>query len=227
MKDKPHYHGHRQRLKERLCSNSQNLADYEVLELMLGQVLPRQDTKPIAKALLTEFDSLSGVFRASDERLKKIKGIGPGVITFFTLLREFWARMSEEPMFTQSALSSPEAVANAAMARIGNLAIEQFWVALVNNGNKVICWEKLSEGTVDKTAVFPREIVSLALRNNASGIILAHNHPGGDPTPSPEDLARTMDIASACSELEIRLLDHVIVTADRFFSFMKEGRLQF
>jgi DNA repair protein RadC len=225
MNDKPHYHGHRQRLKERLCVNSQNLADYEILELMLGQVLPRQDTKPIAKELLSEFESLGGVFKASDERLKKIKGIGPGVLTFFTLLREFWARIAEEPMFVQNALSSPDAVSRAAMARIGNLTIEQFWVALVNNGNKVICWEKLTEGTVDKTAVFPREIVALALRNNASGVILAHNHPGGDPSPSPEDLARTMEIASACRELEIRLLDHVIVTADRFYSFMESGRL--
>ena len=225
MNDKPHYHGHRQRLKERLCNNSQNLADYEILELMLGQVLPRQDTKPIAKDLLAEFETLGGVFKGSDERLKKINGIGPGVLTFFKLLREFWTRMAEEPMYVQNALSSPDAVARAAIARIGNLEVEQFWVALVNNGNKVICWEKLTEGTVDKTAVFPREIVALALRHNASGVILAHNHPGGDPSPSPEDLARTMEIKSACRELDIRLLDHVIVTADRHYSFMESGRL--
>jgi DNA repair protein RadC len=225
MNDKPHYHGHRQRLKERLCNNSKNLADYEILELMLGQVLPRQDTKPIAKDLLEEFETLGGVFKGSDERLKKIKGIGPGVLTFFKLLREFWTRIAEEPMYVQNALSSPDTVARAAIARIGNLELEQFWVALVNNGNKVICWEKLTEGTVDKTAVFPREIVALALRHNASGVILAHNHPGGDPSPSPEDLARTMEIKSACRELDIRLLDHVIVTADRHYSFMESGRL--
>ncbi|ACS78713.1 RadC family protein [Maridesulfovibrio salexigens] len=225
MKDKPHYYGHRQRLKEKLGKDSTSLADYEILELLLGQVLPRRDTKPLAKELLAEFGGLSGVFRAPEEQLKKFKGIGPGVLIFFTLMREFWTRIAEEPMNGKEAISSPDVVYKAAMARIGNLSKEEFWIALVNNRNKVICWERLSEGTVDKTAVYPREVVALALRHNASGVILTHNHPGGDPSPSPEDTERTMEIAALCQDMEIRLLDHVIVTADRFHSFKEAGYL--
>lgn len=225
MKDKPHYHGHRQRLKERLCKDSSSMADYEVLELMLGQVLPRRDTKPLAKDLLAKFETLGGVFRAPQEQLEQIKGIGPGVLTFFTLMREFWTRIAEEPLNSKTPLSSPKAVYNAAIARIGNLSKEEFWVALVNNGNKVIYWDRLTEGTVDKTAVYPREIVALALRHHASGVILTHNHPGGDPKPSPEDTCITMDIATLCQDMGIRLLDHVIVTVDGFYSFKEKGRL--
>lgn len=225
MKDKPHYIGHRQRLKEQLVKNAEILRDYEILELILGQAIPRKDTKPLAKELLAEFGSLNGVFRAPDEQLKKFKGIGPGVLIFFTLMREFWTRIAEEPMNGKEPISSPDVVYKAAMARIGNLSKEEFWIALVNNRNKVICWERLSEGTVDKTAVYPREVVALALRHNASGVILTHNHPGGDPAPSPEDTERTMEIASLCQDMEIRLLDHVIVTADRFHSFKEAGYL--
>jgi len=225
MNDKPHYHGHRQRLKDRLCKDSSSMADYEILELLLGQVLPRRDTKPIAKNLLARFESLGGVFRAPQEQLEEIKGIGPGVLTFFTLMREFWTRIAEEPMHSKEAISSPEMVFKAAMARIGNLSKEEFWVALVNNGNKVIYWDRLTEGTVDKTAVYPREIVALALRHHASGIILTHNHPGGDANPSPEDMTITMDIATLCQDMGLRLLDHVIVTVDNFYSFKEKGRL--
>ncbi|WP_319762289.1 DNA repair protein RadC [Maridesulfovibrio sp.] len=225
MNDKPHYHGHRQRLKEKLGKNATGLADYEILELVLAQVLPRRDTKPLAKELLAEFGSLGKVFRAPEEQLKKFKGIGPGVLIFFTLMRELRTRIAEEPMKEPESLSSPEAVRKAAMARIGNLSKEEFWIALVNNRNKVICWDRLSEGTVDKTAVYPREVVALALRHNASGVILTHNHPGGDPSPSPEDTERTMEIAALCQDMEIRLLDHVIVTADRFHSFKDAGYL--
>lgn len=225
MKNKPHYHGHRQRLKERLCKDSAGMADYEILELLLGQVLPRRDTKPIAKELLFKFETLGGVFRAPKEQLEEVNGIGPGVLSFFTLINEFWTRIAEEPMLEREVLSSPEAVWKAAMARIGNLSKEEFWIALVNNGNKVIYWDRMSEGTVDKTAVYPREIVALALRHHAAGIVLAHNHPGGSTNPSPEDMTLTMDIATLCQDMGIRLLDHVIVTAEGFYSFKEKGRL--
>lgn len=225
MKDKPHFHGHRQRLKERLCKDSASMADYEILELLLGQILPRRDTKPLAKELLANFETLGGVFRAPREQLDKIKGIGPGVLTFFTLIREFWTRIDEEPMRSAEILSAPQEVWHAAKARIGTLSREEFWVALVNNRNKVIYWDRMSEGTVDQTAVYPREIVALALRHNASGVVLAHNHPGGDPAPSPEDMGLTMDIAGLCQDMGIRLLDHVIVTEDSFYSFKENGKL--
>lgn len=225
MKDKPHYIGHRQRLKERLCKDSTNLADYEILELFLGQVLPRKDTKPIAKDLLIRFESLGGVFRAPQEQLEEVKGIGPGVLTYFTLMREFWTRIAEEPMHSKEAISSPEIVFKAAMARIGDLSKEEFWVALVNNQNKVIYWDRLTKGTVDQTVVFPREVVALALRYHASGVILTHNHPGGSTKPSPEDMNITMQTATLCQDMGIRLLDHVIVTVNDFYSFKDNGRL--
>lgn len=225
MDKKPHYYGHRQRLKEKLCKNPAILADYELLELLLGQVLSRCDTKPIAKSLLDEFKTLGEVLNASEERLGNVKGIGNGVISSFKLLKEIRTRIAEEPIFSQEDLSSPETVARAAMARIGDLTTEQFWIALVNTRNKVICWEMISRGTVDKTVVFPRQVVAQALKYDASGIILAHNHPGGDPTPSRNDIDKTQDILSACRSLDIRLLDHVVVTKDRYYSFMEAGRI--
>ncbi|MDD4732084.1 MAG: JAB domain-containing protein, partial [Desulfovibrio sp.] len=182
--DTPHYHGHRRRLRERLDREPRSLADYEVLELLLARTLPRQDTKPLAKELLTRFGTLHGVLYAPDAQLLRVKGFGAALLSSWKLYREVWARMKEPSPQRREVLDDPDRVAEGAKARFGTKGVEEFWIALVDNRNRVRAWECVSKGTVDQTAVYPREVLSLALRHEASGMILVHNHPGGNPEPS-------------------------------------------
>lgn len=224
-KKTPHYIGHRQRLKEKLVRNSRSLADYEILELALASVLPRRDTKPLAKELMERFGSLKEVIMAQPDRLAEIKGVGAGVQAQWTLLQELFARLGEASARRGTSFSGPEAVAQAAMARIGNKGAEEFWVVFLDTKNRVIAWEQMSKGTTDATPVFPREIVKEALRSDATGLILAHNHPGGDPTPSTEDVLITDKVRRAADALGIAVLDHIIVTDHNYYSFNDHGRL--
>jgi len=205
--------------------NPRSLADYEVLELLLGYVNVRRDTKPLAKELLTRFGSLRGALNARMGELRDIPGFGPGVEEFLTLWREAWARFQEQPLRDRVVFTSPDIVAEAAKARIGAAEHEEFWMALVDNKNRLIGWELVSKGTVDQAAVYPREVLGAALARKASGIILVHNHPGADPRPSVQDAQFTQRIKHAARELDIRVLDHLVVTENRFFSFQAEGML--
>lgn len=222
---RPHYHGHRQRLRERLLKDPRGLADYEIIELLLAAVLPRRDTKPLAKDLLARFKTVREVLKARDEDLKGVPGLGEGVSAFWTLLREVRARQTETSVQEKAVCSNPRVVAELAMARFGHLRIEQFWAALVDHQNRLMAWEQVSQGTVDQTAVYVREVLALALRHQASGLILVHNHPGGDPKPSANDLDLTRRIARACVELGLRVLDHLIVTDSTHYSFQERGLL--
>ncbi|MHC1751137.1 RadC family protein [Humidesulfovibrio sp.] len=221
----PHYLGHRQRLREKLTAEPKALADYELLELLLGQVLPRRDTKPLAKDLVARFGTLRGVMTARPEALCEVKGFGESLAGHWALLAEIFARLGEAPVRERQVFSGPEVVAEAARARIGHLAVEEFWVALVDNKNRLMAWERVGRGTVDETPVYPREVLALALKHQASGLILAHNHPGGDPSPSIQDRDLTRRIASAAEQLGLRVLDHLIVAESRHFSFQDSGLL--
>lgn len=205
--------------------NPRALADYEVLELLLGYVTVRRDTKPLAKELVARFGSLRGVFLARMGELRDMPGLGPGVMEFLTLWREAWARFHEQPLRDRVVFSSPDMVAEAAKARIGAVEHEEFWLAMVDNKNRVIGWEQVSKGTVDQAAVYPREVLAAALASKASGIVLVHNHPGSDPKPSLQDVEFTRRIKQAARELDIRVLDHLVVTENRYFSFQAEGML--
>lgn len=222
---KPHYHGHRQRLREKLVENSRGLADYELLELLLAQVFARKDTKPLAKALMQRFGSLKEAIMARPEQLLAVDGIGPGVAAHWVLIQELFARVGETPARSRTPLSDPAEVAKAAMARIGSKGTEEFWAAFLDTKNRVIAWEQVSKGTVNATPVFPREIMAKALALEAAAIILAHNHPGGDPTPSREDVMLTGQIQETARGLDIRVLDHLIVTDHDYYSFNDAGRL--
>ncbi|MUM76594.1 DNA repair protein RadC [Pseudodesulfovibrio sp. F-1] len=224
-KDKPHYLGHRQRLREKLLQNGRSLADYELLELTLAAVLPRRDTKPLAKLMITRFGSLKDALTARPEQLEAVSGIGPAAVAHWALLQELFARMGEARARSGVPLSEPADVARAAMARIGSKGVEEFWAAFLDIRNRVIAWEQVSKGTVDATPVFPREIMATALRLEAAALILAHNHPGGDPTPSMEDLALTQRIRETARGLDIRVLDHIIVTDHDYYSFNEHGRM--
>lgn len=224
-KASPHYAGHRQRLKDKLMANGRALADYEILELVLASALPRRDTKPLAKELIARFESLKGTIMARPDQLADVKGVGPGVQTHWALLQELYARLGEAPARRGASLSDPADVAGAAMARMGSKGIEEFWVLYLDTKNRVIEWRRVGKGTVNATPVFPREIMASALRLDAANIILAHNHPGGDPTPSKEDVLLTGMIREAADGLDISVLDHVIVTDHDYYSFRQNGRL--
>ncbi len=205
--------------------NPRELADYEVLELVLASVLPRRDTKPLAKELLTRFGSLRGALSAAPERLEEVKGVGPAVVTHWHLMQETHARLKEGCMAEMEVLSTVEAVANAAMARIGGKTREEFWVALLDGSNRVIDWERISSGTVDRVDAYPREMLALALKKQARALILVHNHPGGDPTPSEEDRILTMGVAKVAGTLQILVRDHVVVSDRGYYSFHENGLL--
>ena len=220
-----HYHGHRQRLKDRLKDSPEKLGEYEVLELLLGYVILRRDTKPIAKELLQRHNSLRGILDAKPEDLMGIPGIGPGVIDFMHVLQEVMARYAESRIQAKNELCSPEAVAAMARQRLGKLAHEEVWVAFVDNRNRLISWEKFAKGSVNASSVHPRDILEKALAHKASGFIIVHNHPGGDPSPSDSDLIFTQQVEKAARTLFIRFLDHVIVCDTEAYSITANRRL--
>jgi DNA repair protein RadC len=225
MSKTPHYHGHRQRLRERLLRDPLELADYELLELLLGVVITRRDTKPLAKELLKRFGTLRGVMNARPEELRKVEGFGPALEAFWSLWREMWARVREAPVQERTSLTSPQEVAELAMARLGNSPAEEFWMVAVDNKNRLMGWERISKGTVDQAPVYVREVLAMALKRQASGIILVHNHPGGDPKPSAQDVELTKRLVSSSRDLGIRVLDHLVVTDGSYYSFQAEGRI--
>lgn len=217
----PHYLGHRGRLKERLRRDSRALADYEILELVLGYANPRRDNKPLAKALLERFGTLRGVYQARASELEAVDGVGDGLAVFWTLWREFLARLGEQAARERVLVDDPGVVADLARERLGTLCSEEFWVALLDGANRLVGWERISQGTVDQTPVYPREVLALALSRQASGVIMVHNHPGGDPKPSGMDQEITRQVKLAAHGLGVRVLDHVIVAGAQYFSFKK------
>ncbi|WP_207261771.1 DNA repair protein RadC [Desulfovibrio sp. Huiquan2017] len=224
-RETPHYIGHRQRLKDRLADNPRGLADYEILELLLALTLPRRDTKPMAKALIERFGSLKESILAEPDQLDGIKGLGPAVQAQWMLLQELHARLGEANARRGQTVSDPDTLARAAMARLGHKDIEEFWAVFLDTKNRVISWERMSKGTTNATAIFPREIAAAALRLSATNIILVHNHPGGGSDPSAEDILLTAKVAEACASLDIAVRDHIIVTDHDYYSFNEFGRL--
>lgn len=221
----PHYLGHRERLRERINTAPRSLADHELLELLLTYAIPRKDTKPLAKEMLTRFGSLGNCLLAAPERIGEIPGLGQSTVSFWRTLQECMARKANAPLQERTKFSSPDKVRELVCSRLGHLTKEEFWLLLVDNQNRLVLFEPIMRGTVDQTAAYPREIIEVALRHHASGIILVHNHPGGDLNPSHQDKVLTESVARLCSDLGLRLLDHLIVAGSDFSSFRASGLL--
>ena len=226
MSDEPHYLHHRQRLRDRFeKSGAEGMHDYELLELLLTYAIPRMDVKPLAKRLIAAFGSLSGVLDADMNKLQRVRGVGPMTATLIRLVNQLYSTYLAENMKKGDVLSSPEAVLKFARVRLSGLKHEAFMVIFMNTKNEVIDYAMLQEGTVDNVAVYPRRIIERALARHASGLILVHNHPSGNPSPSKEDQMLTRDIATAAHTLDIRVLDHIIVGKDGYFSFVESGMM--
>jgi len=222
MPDKPHYLEHRKRLRERFNKGgSEGFHDYELLELLLTYAIARKDVKPIAKELINRFGSLSGVLDASEKELNEIHGIGPISATLIRMVKELCGAYLAEKMKERDLLSSPQAVIDFARMKLSGLPHEAFMVIYLNTKNKVLKYEIVQEGTVDRAVVFPRKIIEGALANHASGLILLHNHPSGHHQPSDEDKHLTRSIAEAARIVDLRILDHIVVGKEGYFSFME------
>ncbi len=223
--DKPHYHGHRQRLRKRLSKDSTALADYELLELLLALTLPRQDTKPLAKVLLDRFGSLRSVLYAPTVQLREIKGFGPATEVAWTLLTELWARMQEERMCGKEVFSQPAIIADAARARFGTEPTEELWAVFMDSQNRAFAWEKIASGSVSHASAQPRDVISPALKHEAARVVLVHNHPGASAWPSADDKIFTQAVVRAGQGVNIEVVDHIIVTELDYFSFHEDGLL--
>jgi DNA repair protein RadC len=217
--------GHRNRLKTRfLNSPRRTLQDYEILEMILFLIIPRRDTKPLAKLLLHKFGTLAGVVFADDSALKTIDGIGNSIVFLIKLLADFFSRICvPQQKGKVHILSSWMAVVHYCQLTMGFKKSEAYRVLFLNKRNVLIADEFVEAGTVDKIAIYPREISKMSLLHGAAAIILVHNHPSGDPTPSKEDIDITNRIINALVPINVIMHDHLIVAEHKHFSFKASG----
>ncbi|MDA1090306.1 MAG: DNA repair protein RadC [Proteobacteria bacterium] len=226
VKSDPGTAGHRGRLRARfLKSGADALADYEMLELLLFQALPRRDTKPIAKRLLKHFGSFSEVISAEATALQKIDGVGEAVVVALKTVQAAALRLSREEILNQPVLSNWNKLVAYCRASMGFEKNEHFRILFLNRQNVLIADEVQQTGTVDHTPVYPREVVKRALELGATAVIMVHNHPSGDPTPSKADIDMTKEVQDAGAKLGITLHDHLIVTKAGHSSFKDMGLL--
>jgi len=208
----PHYHGHRERLRGRFREAGTNaLSDYELLELLLFRAQPRGDMKPIAKALLEKFGSFAEVISAPEQRLAEVDGIGKASITQLKIVHAAASRFLRDEVKKRPVLSSWSAVLDYCRAAQGFADREEFRILFLDKRNQLIADEVQQKGTVDHTPVYPREVVKRALELSATAIVLVHNHPSGDATPSRADIDMTKQIVDVARNLAIEVHDHIIV----------------
>ena len=211
----PHYHGHRDRLRERFRkAGAEALADYELLEMVLFRTILRRDTKPIAKALIERFGSFAEVVAAPVALLQEVEGVGEATATDLQVLQGVAARVARGAVRRRPVLASWSSVLDYCRAAQGFAEVEQFRILFLDKRNQLIADEKQQTGTVDHTPVYPREVVKRALELSATAIILVHNHPSGDPTPSQTDIQMTKTIVEVAKPFGIAVHDHIIVGRD-------------
>jgi DNA repair protein RadC len=217
---------HRQRLRTRFMQGgAAAMPDYELLEMVLFRALPRQDVKPLARALLDRFGDFNGVLSAPSARLREVKGVGESVLVELKLVEAAAHRLARSRVIGRPVLSGWNSLLDYCRTSMAHRDIEQFRVLFLDRKNVLIADEEQARGTVDHVPVYPREVVKRALELNASALILVHNHPSGDPTPSQADIAMTTQVQSACDALGLVLHDHIIVGKARDLSFRSEGFL--
>src|SRR6201990_1226264 len=210
--EKPHYHGHRERLRERFYSaGPAALSDYELLEMALYAAIPRRDTKPLAKALLKKFGSFAQVIYAPEARLREVEGIKDASVNQLKLIAAAADRIAKGEIKRSLALSSWNEVIDYCRSSMAFADKEQFRLLFLDKRNQLISDEVQQTGTVDHTPVYPREVIKRALELSATALVLVHNHPSGDPTPSQADIAMTKAIVDIAAPLGIAVHDHIIV----------------
>jgi DNA repair protein RadC len=226
LNENPHYHGHRARLRERLLNGGPGaLPDYELLEFLLYAANPRGDTKPLAKALIERFGSFGDALAADREALLAVPGIGEAAVAQFLAVREAAARLVKAELRDRPLLGSWQTLVEYCNARMAHATVEEFRLLFLDRKNRLIRDEVQGRGTVDHTPVYVREVVKRALELGASALIMVHNHPSGDPTPSRADIEMTREVAKATAFVGVTVHDHVIVGRGRHVSLRSLGHL--
>ena len=224
----PHFHGHRQRLRDRFVKNGlAGFADYEVVELLLTLAIPRADVKQPARALLARFGNLRGILDAPLAELQAVSGIGTVTPVALRVIREVASLYLQQKAESHDALTDPHVLARFWRLRIGALSNEVFQVGYLDSAYRLLRdgIETLEEGTIDRAAVYPRRVIEAALRRGAAALVFAHNHPNGDVQPTEQDKILTRALVLAATTVQIKILDHLIVSPDSIFSFRQEGLL--
>ncbi|MBW1759527.1 MAG: DNA repair protein RadC [Deltaproteobacteria bacterium] len=222
---KPHKGtGHRQRLRERfLASGLVGFHDYEVIELLLLLATPRKDCKDAAKAALKRFKTLQGVLEASPEELVEVKGIGPVNLLGVKLIKAVSDRYLKKKLISRDPLNNSRELFDYLYHSMRDKDRERFKVIFLDAKNKVISVETLFKGTLTASSVYPREVVRAALNHQSAALIFAHNHPSGDPEPSPDDVSITRHLVFACKLMGITVHEHIVIGDNRYFSFADHG----
>lgn len=224
----PSHAGHRQRLKQRLRTvGADSLLDHEFLELLLTYAIARKDTKPLAWALLKRFGSLANVLDAGELALKDIPGIGPNTALFLQLIRSAHKRYARARIPKRVELNTPQKVLDYCQASLAGKQEEFLEVIFLSIRGTILSTRIMGTGSITQICVEPRQIVKEALKVNASALIIVHNHPSGDTTPSQEDLLWTLKTKEAAWLFGIKLFDHLIVSKDSYYSFNKSGYLTY
>lgn len=222
--EKPHYTGHRSRLRERLLTSSRgSLPDYEILEILLFNASPRGDVKPLAKSLLKEFGSLSKVISATPEDLRRIGNVKDNTIANFRAVHEAIERILKEEVKSAPIINNWKSLVDYCRSTMSHLKKEQFRVMYLDTSFMLIADDIHREGTIDQTPVYPREIVKRTLELEASHIVLVHNHPSGKLDPSKADIDITLKIKASIMQLGVKLIDHIIVGSTGHYSFKSNG----
>ena len=223
--------GHRERIKEKFLKNGiDGFAEYEILELLLTYCIPRKDTKPIAKELLNKFKSLDNVFKADFDKLSAIDGLGKNSIAFLKLIGDLPSIIYKDELKNKKLvdketlkISNKDILLKYLRNKIAYEEIEKFYVLYLSSSNEVIEFEENSVGTLDRSSVYPREIYKKIINLNAKSVILAHNHPSDNITPSKCDIELTNEIAKGLKNFGALLIEHIIITKNSYFSFLEEG----
>lgn len=223
-KDPSRNAGHRERMRHKLLSCPTSLYDYEILEIIFYSMFPRRDTRVLAKNFIKQFGSIRNVIFSEKSDLLQIDGIGINSVAFISAIRELFIRSNKDALRKNTIINSTSAIFDYYKNVFGGLKNEQLRAMFLNAKNAIISDEVLQEGTVNQSALYPRNIIHKALQCGASGIILAHNHPSGDPTPSRQDIEATRELAETARRLNIILLDHIVVGGTNVWS-MKAKRL--
>jgi DNA repair protein RadC len=217
--------GHRKRLRDRFLKGGRGaFPDYELLELLLTYVIPRRDTKPIAKDLLRRYRSFNSVLNQPKDKLEEIERIGPQASIFLMVIRACIERYLEQRVERRKSISSPKDVLQFVRAQLAAKQRECLLALYLNDSNRVLHHSIITEGTVNRIPLYPREILRQGLACNATGLILVHNHPEGQPVPSDHDLEMTRKLEEIAAQIDIRLLDHLVVTGLEAYS-IKTGKL--
>lgn len=217
---------HRKRLRQRFMDGGADaIPDYEMLELVLFRAIPRRDVKPLARALIDQFQDFNGIISASPERLSEVNGVGGAVIQELKIIEAAAHRLARSRVLGRHVVSSWDALVDYCHTVMAHRNTEHFRVLYLDRKNAVIADEAQAKGTVDHVPVYPREVVKRALVLNASALILVHNHPSGDPTPSDADISMTQQIKEAAHALGLELHDHLIIGKSCELSFRANGYL--